>query len=575
MKAWLFVILILWSCTSLIMVYLVIGHVISRIKNNACKEQLSVLELYTSQMDIYLSAAFSSLIEVAHYNNDLLTIQMSDNPTNLALAKSNFHTTLSSMSISEPHVSGFFTYIQSDGAGNAFFAYATNEGAWYADNNSISTAQLKDFVEEITASENLDTIHWLYYKINDKNYLFRIVCSKDTYVGCYISLDLLIQPMTELEYNSADTFFAASNGEILTQGSMQLKRVNEFNGSSGTVDITLDGNSDYIEIYQKLSVADIYLVTLNTSSKLMGAYNPLLVIQFILLVVPIMIFIFLIINIMIHLFIPLRDFLHTIEKIKAGNTDERVRSNSSFSEIQDLTTAFNEMLDETKALKISIYEQQLKERQTYFNYLQLQIRPHFFLNTLNLVHSLAQLKQYKEIQNLVTYMVRYFRFMLHKTTPLITVNEEVAHVDNYIAIQKIRFPKELTVERSVDENLRDALIPPLSIQTFVENSIKYVLNMKNGLKIFITVEKLNSNMKVTIKDNGKGFSPEKLVTLNTKQAFDDNSENCIGIQNIKERFHLIFGEEFYIHFYNEHGAVVEYILPIKRKGEENVSDSAG
>lgn len=168
--------------------------------------------------------------------------------------------------------------------------------------------------------------------------------------------------------------------------------------------------------------------------------------------------------------------------------------------------------------------------------------------------------------------------MFKKATSLITVHEEADHIKNYIEIQKMRFPDGIECVLYIDPEAEDALLPPLSVQTFVENSVKYALDLTRKTYIEVTISRLERVLKVSVKDNGRGYPIDVLTVINSEaDDFDLDSNGSsnggedthrIGIRNVKERLKLIFGEDSYIHFYNDRGSVVEYVIPVIHEGEK-------
>lgn len=108
----------------------------------------------------------------------------------------------------------------------------------------------------------------------------------------------------------------------------------------------------------------------------------------------------------------------------------RQEDHTHLREFSVLTRQFNEMMDEIHHLKISVYEQKLQEKETYLQYLQLQIHPHFFLNCMSLMHGLAQLRRYREIQKLSQSLVKYFQYMFKKAGTLI-------HIKTSLSVSKV------------------------------------------------------------------------------------------------------------------------------------------
>jgi len=107
-------------------------------------------------------------------------------------------------------------------------------------------------------------------------------------------------------------------------------------------------------------------------------------------------------------------------------------------------------------------------------------------------------------------------------------------------------------------------VPPISVLTFVENSVKHGMSLNKPLNIYIKARLLLSEegdyVNITISDNGKGFSDEELLKLNDNE--NANSSEHIGILNVKNRFAIIYNNKSTIFFSNQaNGACVEIFIP--------------
>ena len=261
---------------------------------------------------------------------------------------------------------------------------------------------------------------------------------------------------------------------------------------------------------------------------------------------------------------PIEDMATRMQMLGEGNFEVRMQSNSRVREYCVLEEAFNHMSKEIKNLKIKNYEIQIKKQKAELQYLQLQISPHFYLNALNIIYSLAQMKDYKKIQKMTLHLVNYSRYMFHDVQALVTLEEELKHVREYIEIQKMRFLNFTLYQEKIDERLRNMLIPAFILQSFVENSIKYGLREKQNGCLQITAE-MSSREKntviLTVRDDGNGYAPEVLEEINSNTVPDD-SEKDIGIRNVKERLTLIYKNKASVRLYNDNGAVSEIKLPL-------------
>src|SRR5690606_15991816 len=141
--------------------------------------------------------------------------------------------------------------------------------------------------------------------------------------------------------------------------------------------------------------------------------------------------------------------------------------------------------------------------------LQLQVNPHFFLNSLNIVYNLAKVKNYRLIMEMTRALMLYFRFLFRSNTSFVKLADELEHTRNYLNIQTLRFPDKLSWSVNAPDYLSDIPIPPLVIQSFVENSIKHAVTMEEpvhiSVRIILTEDEDHSRIKILIRDTGRGF----------------------------------------------------------------------
>lgn len=130
----------------------------------------------------------------------------------------------------------------------------------------------------------------------------------------------------------------------------------------------------------------------------------------------------------------------------AGNLDTQIKQFPTSIEFLTVNDTFNNMMEQIKNLRINVYEEQLNKQKAELQHLQLQIKPHFYINTLNLLHTLARTKQMKLLEELSLYLIRYFRYMFQSNLSFVTLRDELQHVRNYLRIQELRFPGQLIHE---------------------------------------------------------------------------------------------------------------------------------
>ncbi|MGN8648001.1 LytS/YhcK type 5TM receptor domain-containing protein [Gracilibacillus sp. HCP3S3_G5_1] len=192
--------------------------------------------------------------------------------------------------------------------------------------------------------------------------------------------------------------------------------------------------------------------------------------------------------------------------------------------------------------------------------LQAQINPHFLFNTFNLLHSLMRVNQEKA-RHILIQLSHYMRANLTiASKTLIPLKDELAHVNAYVEIVTARFMDQLIIQKLIDQNVGDVLIPPATLQPLIENCIQHGLKdqqMKGRIDLTITRKK--DWVYIEVRDNGKGFAHDILTLLGTKPV-DPKNGNGTALYNINERLKGILGEESRLHFHNlsENGSSVSF-----------------
>ena len=237
---------------------------------------------------------------------------------------------------------------------------------------------------------------------------------------------------------------------------------------------------------------------------------------------------------------------------------------------------FNAMAQEAQAS----YEKDVKMLETEMDNLRLQVNPHMLLNSFNMIYALAESKNYPVIQDYTLCLVDYFRYVLRRGQNLVSVKQELEFVDNFIRIQRIRFPGKFSYVYRADEDCMDAQIPPLLIENFVENAVKYALDPQRPIEIMVTVRREEDDngkgkLHIAITDTGSGIRPEVLEKLEAREPYvDEAGHKHIGVYNCFRRIELFYGEEGDIHFSSGQNQgtqiylIVPYMLPEEERDKE-------
>jgi len=221
------------------------------------------------------------------------------------------------------------------------------------------------------------------------------------------------------------------------------------------------------------------------------------------------------------------------------------------------------------------YANDILLNQIRFRTLQSQINPHFLYNALDSIRGLALIENSPQTAEMAEALGGFFRYNISQSISIVKLEYELHNIENYFIIQRYRFANRFTLEYDFDQTDRDLLdypIPKLTIQPLVENAVFHGLERKRGNgKVIINIEKTSSRLFIRVKDNGIGMDENAVSALNESLRHDvsisDNSDsetkNGIGLLNISQRIHSIYGLSYGANFSSTVGlgTEIEITLP--------------
>jgi len=164
-----------------------------------------------------------------------------------------------------------------------------------------------------------------------------------------------------------------------------------------------------------------------------------------------------------------------------------------------------------------------------------QINPHFLFNTLNSISTLIRLDP-NNARNMIYRLSKIMRRLLRKTENYSPLREEISFIDDYLAIEIVRFGEKLRFHKEIGAGTLDCLVPSMILQPIVENSIRHGLAGKlEGGTIQLRTWLEGTHLHIQIEDDGVGIPESKLGTL---------FESGIGVSNVNERLRVLFGARY-------------------------------
>lgn len=240
----------------------------------------------------------------------------------------------------------------------------------------------------------------------------------------------------------------------------------------------------------------------------------------------------------------IRNLNQCMKEVRRGdlNVQCEVTVGGEFGEVCE---SFNLMVDKTRGLIQRIYREEEQKRQLELQALQAQISPHFLLNTLNAIKWMAFLQGNKSIETALNDLAHILRFAIRDTNERISIRTELEQLEHYLHILSIRYPNLFTVDIQADPEVLDYTTLKFMLQPFLENSIFHGFDgLDREGRIEVKIQKKGEHIRYTVLDNGHGIPPERLQKLVQENDDKRRGLNRIGINNVTNRIHRIYGEEF-------------------------------
>jgi sensor histidine kinase YesM len=165
--------------------------------------------------------------------------------------------------------------------------------------------------------------------------------------------------------------------------------------------------------------------------------------------------------------------------------------------------------------------------------LQMQLEPHFLFNTLNAITTLVELKRTDEAAEMLSHLNAILKSTLTRTTPeKVPLSQELEIIENYLAIEQVRFADRLHVQIKVEPGALDGLVPCFLLQPIVENAIRHgIANCENEGLVEASARREGATLHLRVRDSGPGLSGNM------------RNGHGIGLKNTRERLaHFYPGE---------------------------------
>ena len=573
------------------------------LRRRTFRELKQTLELYNAQMTQNLRSVDYFLMEINNYSSDITVVANQDSPEG-------YYTNIA-------HVRSLLDYnLRSFQQLEGMFAYFPKNDTWipvgnYASNYQTFQHYLKDLLRDgsyVAASPNTSGLRWIPYEYDGSTYFMKVFVSGNSILGAWTNIDLLSSSLTNLSDLDAHILFFDSDGKVMLARSSSdaaerltaagislpgdsyadygwskpiarfLDLVNGLGdsrmipGEDSIADypvLRIEGKR-YLLITDDLDYADLTVAAFvpmqDISRSAAGTARAMVVILLVTLGA------FMIISSQLNRFLSqTTDMLTSVtDAIAAGDTDERVDTEAvSAVEMVSIAKAYNNMADRIRDLRINVYEEQIQAKTFQLQFLRSQVAPHFLINCLNMIGYLADgsAGNIQIIRQMITTLSQHLRYSL-STNEKTALSTEIEYLRNYISLSELRFPGCIDSAIEIGDDAWNAMVFPLILIMFTENTFKYNLVMGEPLRLIVRagVYELDGQKRLLLThiDSGSGYPDDILRFASEGFPGDASADGAhIGLRNNYRRLQLYYGDTAQMRLSNEPGmgARIEMDIP--------------
>lgn len=436
--------------------------------------------------------------------------------------------------------------------------YALNTGEDY-----VAISRERDGVDQQDTSQMVTLYHWIASKKEKEEELG--ICSisvsakyfQDIMKNANITSEGLVYLMSE-----NGRMITSSNSSILQK--MQKKGILLNYGAELFMEKKKEGQKEYYITRQNVDGASWQMILIIPESEYEDQYRFLWLSAALMLGSMIAVIVLMSYLLSGYYVGRLKKLNAEMTGLESGNLNANLPITTEEDEIEEIYHNFNGMVQEVQRLMQEHYQLGKEVKMAEVRALQAQINPHFLYNTLDLINWISMDYGAEEIGTLTWNLARFYRLSLNHGKSLISIGEEVEHVEVYVNIENYHFDNAISLEVDVPEELKSYACLNIILQPFVENAIVHGIAEKPDIEsceIRIRARREEQDIIFSVQDDGPGVDVEQMQ----KETQQDirTAQHGYGVRNINFRLKLCFGEKYGVTYLeSEKGTHVEIKIPV-------------
>ena len=542
------------------------------LRSRLYQNTVDTMELYNRQTAENISGLENYLFDLASFNTDISLLNSSTESSTIYTSIVRVQNLLRNSLTIFDNMDGIFYYSPYTDQ----FIYAEGSNNTY--NCALYARSLLRVNREELFRGAIDYSSWQLYEDGTGAYLVRYMVCGGSVAGAWTSLSTMTVSFEDIFGEGSFVLYADEEGKLIQTGEFPEVEIS-CSQELGTYQIYRSPqHGKYLVAIVAPEYYDGYMAAFlpleQISRSMLPIYHRILIISLM------AILIFVLVSVLYRRFfsLPIRSIEMMVREAHLGNAPEyRHPKYFRCEEAVQISGTFQNYIREIQELKIENYEKELMNARIELLYLKSQVSPHFLINCLSIIISMAIAgsppEKWQVLQEMGRTLSEHLRYTL-SGEERVTLEKELYYTENYLRLTALRYPGCLEYRIEVPDSLKNAVVFPMLLLMLTENTVKHNMVMGERLKVEIRAEIYEENGKERIHishtDSGSGYPADRLELLN---HIEEHPEICregsnIGIYNVVKSLALIYGTEASVSFSNSPGARTDFYIPYRIFEEE-------
>lgn len=440
---------------------------------------------------------------------------------------------------------------------------------------SLEGMQKMQDIRSFWLEETPPTQCWVSYVTEDATLLMNAYSYQGVYICSMVDVDGFARFYEENSELNAVDFTFITGDTILTNGEIAQDRKVTVEEMLGAVEEAVWHNHSCIlqtVFNQSVGVGICGIISLAGVWNHLQVYVILLAAAFLIICILFVSMYHLLNQLLIY---PLDQITEATRQINEGATAIRSQP-ESIQEFQQIQDALEQLVAQKVSLARDNMHQTYQKEHALLQYYQLQTRSHFVLNCMKTIYSLTVKGEQDKTLKIIGLFSNHLRYIYHDSLSFVPLRSELVEVQDYFSIIELERSDHILLDQKVDPALWDFPVPPLLIQTFVENFNKHNAQSDHILRFSIRVDKVNLEerdyVRIRLTDNGVGYSEEALKGLQQSDGMFER--NHVGVQNLCRRMDILYQKQYKKAFLNNPGGGARTVFYLPMDTDEGTTEQS-